>query len=210
MSTEWGDLHLAALSCTTYTAALLTWTVSLLNFRLLFNFAFVCMSIFSSYAFISLYVSGWQRSFAKMTIQFADPDYSFGNMRFSSFSYLSGTSLGASVWQTWTWNTRHRRSIWKAGLVCAGSCAPAGEACEWRSSGKSGGFEMHLNEICLLQLRLRFFMMEIKSYSTFPAFALPLPLHIKLLNVVWMKPGRSKIKTHDYVSGPKVTATLTS
>lgn len=60
---------------------------------------------------------------------------------------------------------------------------------------------MHLNENRLLQLRLRFLTMEIKSYSTFPAFTLPLPLHMKLLNVVWMKPGRSQIRTHDDVFG---------
>lgn len=29
------------------------------------------------------------------------------------------------------------------------------------------------------------------SYSTFPAFTLPLPLGKKLLDVVWMKPGRT-------------------
>lgn len=33
-----------------------------------------------------------------------------------------------------------------------------------------------------------------KSYSTFPAFTLPLPLHVKLLNVVRVKPGRNKIE----------------
>lgn len=158
------------------------------------NYFIVKFQIFSSYDYRSLYVSGWQHYFTKMTIQFPDPNSSFGNLRVSSSSHLSGTSLGASVWQTWTWNTRHRRSIWKAGLVCAGSCAPAGEACEWRSSGKSGGIKLHWNEICLLQPCLRFFKMEIKSYSTFPAFTLPLPLHVKLLDVVWMKPGRSKIK----------------
>lgn len=68
---------------------------------------------------------------------------------------------------------------------------------------------MHLNETRLLQLCLRFLIMEIKSYSTFPAFTLSLPLNMKLLNVVWMKPERSKIKTHDDVLGPKVTAMLT-
>lgn len=51
--------------------------------------------------------------------------------------------------------------------------------------------------------------MEIKSYSTFPAITLPLLFSKKLLNVVWMKPGRGRIKTHDDVLWPKATDMLT-
>lgn len=51
--------------------------------------------------------------------------------------------------------------------------------------------------------------MEIKSYSTFPAITLPLLFRKKLLNVVWMKPGRGRIKTHNDVLWPKATAMLT-
>lgn len=67
---------------------------------------------------------------------------------------------------------------------------------------------MHLNKMCLL-LCLRFLTMEIKSYSTFPAITLPLLFSKKLLNVVWMKPGRGRIKTHDDVLWPKATDMLT-
>lgn len=38
------------------------------------------------------------------------------------------------------------------------------------------------------------------SYSTFPAFTLPLPLGEKLLDVVRMKPGRI-VKIHDSTTG---------
>lgn len=48
--------------------------------------------------------------------------------------------------------------------------------------------------------------MLIKSYGAFPAFTLPLPFNVKLLNVVWMKPGRGRMETRDDVSGPKATA----
>lgn len=127
----------------------------------------------------------------------------------SSFSYPSGTSLDASAWQTWTWRTHRRRSIWKAGPGSAGSCAPAGEAFEWRSSGKSNGVKELFNQICLLLLSFRFHTKEINSYGTFPALTLPLPLGKKLLNVVWMKPGRGRNKSHDKVLQPKARTMLT-
>lgn len=40
---------------------------------------------------------------------------------------------------------------------------------------------------------------ETSPYSTFPAFTLPLPIGKKVLDVVWMKPGRTvkKIIQHD-------------
>lgn len=38
----------------------------------------------------------------KITKKFPDPDSAFENLRVSSSSHLSGTSLGASAWQTWT------------------------------------------------------------------------------------------------------------
>lgn len=41
-------------------------------------------------------------------------------------------------------------------------------------------------------------MTETSSYSTFPAFTLPLPLGKKFLDVVWMKPGRT-VKIHDII-----------